>query len=88
MIKKDEKKMDHLQLDVTAAELNDVPLLVPRRKRNTERKGYNMSFRMANETADLLNKIAADRNTSMQDLVGLAVDRWLREEKIGYFKKP
>ena len=47
-----------------------------------------MSFRMAKETADRLNKIASERNTTMQDIVAFALDKWLREERLGVFKAP
>ncbi len=90
MIRKNKKaeKSTGLNLDVNAEELNDVPPMALGRKRNPNRPYYTMSFRMAHETAELLNKTAADRNTSIQDIVGAAVDKWLRDEKLGYFKKP
>ena len=68
--------------------IEEVPPMVPGIRRNRNREVYNMSFRMAQETAVLLNTIAAERNTTMQDLVGYAVDKWLREEQLGVFKQP
>jgi hypothetical protein len=82
-----EKKVE-IQIDLSAEALNDVPPMVPGSRRNPSREVYNMSFRMAPETAELLNKIASERNTTMQDLVGYAVDTWLREENLGVFKQP
>lgn len=73
------------QIDFT---IEEVPLMVPGVRRNKNREVYNMSFRMAPETAELLNTIARERNTTMQDLVGYAVDKWLREEQLGVFKQP
>lgn len=77
-----------IQIDVTPEEFNVAPPMVPGTRRDPNREVYNMSFRMAPETSELLNKIASERNTTMQDLVGYAVDKWLREERLGVFKQP
>ncbi len=79
------EESDEPQIDFT---IEEVPLMVPGVRRNRNREVYNMSFRMSQETSQLLNKIAAERNTTMQDLVGYAVDKWLRDEQLGVFKQP
>ena len=57
----------------------------PTEVRSTTKENHAMTFRMSMETSDLLVEIAKDRRTKVQDIVALALDEWLRRNKLGSF---
>jgi hypothetical protein len=62
----------------------------PAEVRPTSNKNHAMTFRMSMETRDLLEKVAFEQRTTVQDVVAVALDEWLRKKNIGsftYYKK-
>ena len=75
------------QLNVSADNLDKPPVEMTQ-VRPLTKAVHTMSFRMGMPTADRLEEIAIERRTTVQDLVAFALDKWLREEKLGEFIYP
>jgi hypothetical protein len=84
MIKKKDETASTMK-NLLSSSAEEKPTVTLKARGEPERKLYSATLRIPRPTAERMQQIAFDRKTTMQRIMALALDEWLRKENEGTF---